>query len=384
MSGPLQAVSIVELAGIGPVPFAGMVLADLGASVIRVDRPDPGPLATAFGRDPTARSRRSVCIDLKQRAGLEVVLKLVGRADILIEGLRPGVAERLGVGPEACLELNPALVYGRMTGWGQFGPLSGTAGHDINYLSISGTLSAIGPAEMPMPPLNLVADYGGGAMLLLVGVLAALTHSRSTGRGQVVDAAMVDGSALLPAIVRGALAAGTWTEQRQANLLDGGAPFYRTYRTSDDGFVAVGALEPEFYAALLAGLELDSDGLPGQYDIDQWPRLASRLADTFGSRPRVYWEEVFAGTDACVTPVLSLSESLAHPHLVARKTFIEIGGVAQPAPAPRFSFSVLDTPREASVPGADTDPVLMELGYNEYEIGMLRRTGAVSGTSRED
>lgn len=376
--------SVVELAAIGPVPFAGMVLADLGADVIRIEPPDPGPLASTVSQDPTTRSRRSISINLKQQAGVNVLLDLAARADILLEGLRPGVAEGLGIGPDACFARNPALVYGRMTGWGQTGPLAGTAGHDINYLSISGTLSAIGPADLPMAPLNLVADYGGGAMLLLVGVLAASAHSSRTGQGQVVDAAMIDGSALLAAIVRGALAAGTWHEKRQANLLDGGAPFYRTYRTSDGEFVAVGALEPQFFAALLAGLGLEPEQMPGQYDRSQWSAMQETLADVIGSQPRKHWEEVFEGTDACVSPVLSLRESLSHPHVRARDTFLEVAGVIQPAPAPRFSATRPELPRPPVPPGTHTEEVLEELGYSEDDIGMLRRTGVVSGTFRED
>ncbi|MGH8927668.1 MAG: CaiB/BaiF CoA transferase family protein, partial [Acidimicrobiia bacterium] len=248
MSGPLEGVRVVELAGIGPVPFAGMVLADLGAEVVRIDRLEPGPIDGLFGSDPTGRSRRSIALNLKDSHAVEVALRLADTADILIEGYRPGVMERLGLGPEVCLVRQPTLVYGRMTGWGQSGPLSGTAGHDINYLAVSGNLSAIGPADRPHPPLNLVADYGGGAMLVLVGVLSALIHARTTGVGQVVDAAMVDGAALLASMFRGAVASGQWREGRESNLLDGGAPFYRTYQTADGGFVAVGALEPQFFA----------------------------------------------------------------------------------------------------------------------------------------
>jgi len=382
--GPLEGTNVVELAAIGPVPFAGMVLADLGADVIRIERPDPGPLASTFSQDPTTRSRRSISINLKHQAGVDVFLNLATKADILLEGLRPGVAERLGIGPDTCFARNPALVYGRMTGWGQTGPLARTAGHDINYLSISGTLSAIGTADLPMAPLNLVADYGGGAMLLLVGVLGAFTHASRCGQGQVVDAAMVDGSALLATIVRGALAAGTWHEKRQANLLDGGAPFYRTYRTSDGEFVAVGALEPQFFSALVAGLGLDPEQMPGQHQRRQWPAMQETLAEVFGSRPRKHWEEVFEGTDACVSPVLSLGESPSHPHIRARETFLEVAGVIQPAPAPRFSVTVPDRPRPPVPAGTHTNEVLEELGYSEDDIGMLRRTGAVSGTFMED
>ncbi len=375
--GPLAGVRVVELAGIGPVPFAGMVLSDLGAEVVRVDRLDPGPLAALFGPDPTARGRRSIALDLKQTAGVEVVLRLSGSAEVLIEGYRPGVAERLGLGPEECFARNPALVYGRITGWGQSGPLAATAGHDINYLAVSGNLSAIGPASRPYPPLNLVADYGGGAMLLLVGVLSALTHARSSGEGQVVDAAMVDGSALLASLVRGALASGAWVEGRESNLLDGGAPFYRTYRTRGGGFVAVGALEPQFFGALLTGLGIDLAEITDQYDRSGWGSMTARFEAEFALRTRAEWVERFSGTDACVSPVLSFTEALADSHLLARQTFLEIDGIVHPAPAPRFSRTPAAIPSGPVPAGSDTDRILDALGYSEAEIGMLRRQTAV-------
>ena len=377
--GPLAGVRVVELAGIGPVPFAGMVLADLGAEVVRVDRPNPRP--TISPHDPTARGKAAVVVDLKQAAGAEVVVRLAGACHILIEGNRPGVAERLGVGPEECLARNRALVYGRMTGWGQSGPLAPIAGHDINYLAVSGNLSAIGPPARPYPPLNLVADYGGGAMFLLVGVLAALLHARSTGEGQVVDAAMVDGSTLLAAAFRGLIAGGSWVEGRESNLLDGGAPFYRTYRTKDGSFVAVGALEPRFFAALLEGLEIDPAELPDQNDRPGWKTMSARFEAEFASRSRAEWVARFSGTDACVSPVWSFAEALEDNHLAARGTFVEIDGVSQPAPAPRFSLTPAPTPlgqnsglRQA---GGDTDRILGSLGYSEAEIGKLREQRAV-------
>ena len=377
--GPLAGVKVLELAGIGPVPFAGMVLADLGATVIRVDRPDPGPLASVVLPDPTARGKDAIVVDLKQAAGVEVVMRVVDASDVLIEGHRPGVTERLGLGPEDCLARNQKLVYGRMTGWGQSGPLASTAGHDINYLALSGNLAAIGPADRPTPPLNLVADYGGGAMLLLVGVLAALTHARSSGEGQVVDAAMVDGSALLATMFRGLLGSGGWVEQRESNLLDGGAPFYRTYATSDGGFVAVGALEPQFFDALTDGLGIRRAELADQYDREGWAKMSARFESTFASRTRAEWTEQFSGTDACVTPVLSFSESLLDSHLVARGTFLEIDGIAQPAPAPRFSRTPARIPPDSPTPDRilPTDRILGALGYSEREIGMLRRDRAV-------
>jgi alpha-methylacyl-CoA racemase len=324
-----------------------------------------------------------VVVDLKQAAGVEVVRRMAGSAAVLIEGHRPGVAERLGVGPEDCLARNPALVYGRMTGWGQAGPLAATAGHDINYLALSGSLAAIGPASRPYPPLNLVADYGGGAMLLLIGVLSALLHARSTGEGQVVDAAMVDGSALLATVFRSLLAAGDWVEGRESNLLDGGAPFYRTYRTGDGGFLAVGALEPAFFSDLLEGLGIDPSDVADQYDRTGWAAMSARFEERFASLSRGEWLERFRGTDACVSPVLTFSESLADEHLRARRTFVEVDGIPQPAPAPRFSRTPARTPGPsvdrvvAQDPVAATDRLLGILGYNRAEIGMLRRKRAV-------
>ena len=380
--GPLAGVNVVELAGIGPVPFAGMVLADLGAEVVRVDRPDPGPIAAISASDPTSRGKNSIVVDLKQTPGVEVALRLAGASDILIEGHRPGVAERLGLGPHECFARNPALIYGRMTGWGQTGPLAKTAGHDINYLAVSGNLAAIGPADRPLPPLNLVADYGGGAMLLLVGILAALTHARSSGEGQVVDAAMVDGSALLASVFRGLLGSGSWIEQRESNLLDGGAPFYRTYRTRDDGFMAVGALEPQFFAALLTGLGLDPADVGDQYDRSGWESMSTRIAAEFASRSRAEWVDRFSGTDVCVSPVLTFSESLTDPHLAARRTFLEIDGIPQPAPAPRFSRTPAPIPARGRLSSTDesmasVNRILATLGYSEAEVGMLRQQRAV-------
>jgi alpha-methylacyl-CoA racemase len=356
------------MAGIGPVPWAAMMLADLGAEVIRVDRPEEGPLAGLSRMDPTGRGRKSLRLDLKQSQAREVMERLVARSAVLIEGFRPGVMERLGLGPDFCLGVNPSLVYGRMTGWGQSGPLAPTAGHDITYLAVTGTLSAIGTPDQPLPPLNFIADYGGGAMLLLVGVLAALDHSTRTGEGQVVDAAMVDGVALLGAMIRGGLAAGWWREGRQRNLLDGGAPFYRTYRTADDQFVAVGALEPQFYRRLLEGLGLAGADLPPQHDQEGWPELAARFEAVFAGRPLAHWVEVFSGSDACVAPVHTLAEALTDPHLRARSTFLESGGISQPAPAPRFSVTPPSTDGVPVPAGAHTRQVLDLLGYSEGEI----------------
>ena len=371
VAGPLAGVRVVEMAGIGPIPFAGMMLADLGADVVRVDRMEAGPLADLSTMDPTRRGRRSLVLDLKHRDGREVALRLLAQSQMLIEGFRPGVMERLGLGPEDCHAVNPKLVYGRMTGWGQEGPRAGTAGHDITYMAVTGALSAIGPASQPIPPLNLVADYGGGAMLLLVGVLAALDHVRRGGDGQVVDAAMVDGVSLLTAMTRGGLAAGWWEDRRHHNLLDGGAPFYRTYQTADGGFVAVGALEPQFYLAFLIGLGLDGADLPAQYDRSGWPELAEGFAMKIKERTVGEWEEIFAGTDACVVPVLSLTEALTDPHLIARQTFMSGAGGSQPSPAPRFSATPAATDGIPIAVGSHTSEVLTQLGYTIEEIGKL-------------
>lgn len=337
-TGPLAGVRIVELAGIGPGPHAAMLLGDLGAEVVRIDRPGGLRIGSA-GRDPVLRGRRLLAADLKTPEGRQTVLRLVERADVLIEGYRPGVAERLGVGPEDCLARNPRLVYGRMTGWGQDGPLAGAAGHDINYISITGALHAIGrgDGERPVPPLNLVGDFGGGSMLLTVGVLAALLEARTSGLGQVVDAAMVDGVTSLLQMTWSMFGQGLWRDTPGSNLLDGGAPFYDTYTCADGRSVAVGAIEPQFYAALLAGLGIEPDDVPPQHDTRSWPDLRKRLTEAFLGRTRDEWTAVFDGTDACVTPVLALGEVASHPHIAARGTLQEHDGMPQPAPAPRFS-----------------------------------------------
>lgn len=375
-SGPLQGLRVIELAGLGPAPFCGMLLADFGAEVIRVDRVDrPGGL---FGdtSDVTGRGKLSVRIDLSSEAGVDVVLRLVESSDALIEGFRPGVAERLGVGPEVCLGRNPRLVYGRMTGWGQDGPLAGDAGHDINYIALAGVLGAIGTAETPVVPLNLVGDYGGGGMLLALGVVAALLRSSVSGDGQVVDAAMVDGAALLMAPLYGLAASGLWRPGRSVNLLDGSAPFYTTYMTSDGRHIAVGALEPKFYATLVQVLGLGDSGLPDQYDQARWPELRDAFAARFATRSRDEWAGMFAGTDACVAPVLDIDEAPRHPHNQARATFIDGPDLVQPGPAPRFSRTPAGAGEMPSF-GRDTDRVLDSLGYTPEEIGMLRRSRTV-------
>ncbi len=380
MSGPLEGVRIVELAGIGPGPFAGMMLADAGADVIRIDRAD-GPRSSVPERphvDLLNRGRRSVAVDLKHPDGVDLVLRLVEVADGLTEGFRPGVAERLGLGPEPCLERNPKLVYGRMTGWGQEGPLAPRAGHDIDYIAVAGALEPLGRAgDRPVPPLNLVGDFGGGGMLLAYGMVCALLAAGRTGEGQVVDAAMVDGAAALMTMVYMLRQAGVWRDERGTNLLDTGAHFYEVYQTADGGYLAVGAIEPQFYQALLVGLGLDGVELPRQMDREHWPEMKARFAQIFATKTRDQWEEVFAGTDACVAPVLGLAEAPEHPHNKARGTFVEVGGVLQPGPAPRFSRTPSSVRRPPPHPGQWGDEALTAWGVPAEEIAALRRAGAI-------
>ncbi|MFF3495377.1 CaiB/BaiF CoA transferase family protein [Streptomyces sp. NPDC002795] len=358
--GPLAGVRVVELAGIGPGPFAAMLLADLGADVVRVDRPGGNALGVPPEYDVTNRNKRSVIVDLKAEDGAERVLRLAARADVLIEGYRPGVAERLGVGPEECHRRNAKLVYGRMTGWGQEGPLAQRAGHDIGYIALTGALGMTGqPDRPPVAPANLLGDYAGGSLYLVVGILAALHHARDTGTGQVVDAAIVDGTAHLSTMIHGMLAAGGWQDRRAANLLDGGAPFYGTYETADGKHMAVGALERQFYAefAELLGLGEVADA---RGDLGRWDELRAAVAARFKERTRDEWTAVFEGSDACVAPVLSLGEAPHHPHLAARGTFIEHGGLTQPAPAPRFSGTPTSVRSGPARPGADTEDVALD------------------------
>ncbi|GLZ15953.1 CoA transferase [Actinomadura sp. NBRC 104425] len=361
MGGPLQGVRVVEIASAAPAPFACMLLGDLGAEVLRVGRASRRRPDERRRVDPLARGRRTVEVDLKSAQGVQVVRRLAAQADVLVEGFRPGVAERLGIGPQDCHAVNPRLIYGRMTGWGQTGPLADRAGHDINYISVAGALEPIGrKGRRPVPPLNLVGDFGGGGMLLAFGIVAALYERDRSGTGQVVDAAMVDGAALLTAFLHGVMASGEWSAERGTNLLDGGAPFYDTYETADGRHVSVGALERRFYAQLLDGLGLDPADLPPQYDRSRWPELRARLAEAFRSRTRDEWEKAFAGTDACVTPVLTPEEATRHPHAVARQGFVEVDGVLQPAPAPRFPArpprprrpALTTAPRRRCAPGA--------------------------------
>jgi len=379
--GPLAGLRVLEVASIGPGPFCGMLLGDMGADVIRVDRPGPDPLQTI---DPLRRNRRSIAINLKREAGVQALLRLVEGADALIEGFRPGVAERLGIGPDVCRQLNPRLVYGRVTGWGQEGPLAQAAGHDLNYIALSGALHAFGPqGQPPVPPLNLLGDFGGGGMLLAFGVVCALLEARSSGRGQIVDAAMLDGVNSLMAMFHGFRAAGIFDEQPGTHFLSGAAHFYSTYETRDGKYIAVAALEPAFYAQLvrLAGLDPARFGPHGLGTIPasnpEWPCLKAELAEVFRSRTRDEWCELLEGTDACFAPVLSVSEASRHPHNVARRAFVTVNGVLQHAPAPRFSGTVPAEPKAPAAIGADSRAILAEAGFDSSEIGDLLAAGAV-------
>jgi alpha-methylacyl-CoA racemase len=377
--GPLQGVRILEIAGIGPGPFAAMMLADMGAEVLRLDRLGGSRGPAGAPANILDRGRRSVALDLKQPDAIELVLRLVEGADGLIEGFRPGVMERLGLGPDVCLARNPRLVYGRMTGFGQDGPYASMAGHDINYIALAGVLDHIGRrGEPPVPPLNLVGDFGGGGMFLAFGVVCALLEASRSGQGQVVDAAMVDGSAVLMAIMHGLRAMGFWTEERGTNILDTGAHFYDVYETADGRYVSIGSLEPQFYAELLrlTGLEGEPD-LPAQMDRTAWPAMKERLATIFKARTRDEWCRIMEGTDVCFAPVLSMTEAPEHPHNQSRETFVEVDGVVQPAPAPRFSRTPPQISGPPSAPGADTDAALADWGVAEDEIAKLRSVGAI-------
>lgn len=366
----LDGIRVIEMAGIGPGPHAAMLLGDLGADVVRIDRPTPATEMIDPADDYLLRNRRSIVADLRDPAQLEEVLALVQRADVLMEGYRPGVAERLGVGPDECLRRNPRLVYGRMTGWGQEGPLSRTAGHDINYIALSGALSLIGRSgDKPLAPLNLAGDFGGGSLYLVIGILAALLERERSGRGQVIDAAMVDGSSSLIAMYWALAERGRWSPRRGTNVTDGGAPFYDTYRCADGRYVAVGAVEPKFYAQLLDRLGLDPAALPDQMDESKWPVMRELFAEVFMSRDRDVWASVFAGSDACVTPVLGLSEAAEDPHLRARGTIDRTLGQNQPAPAPRFSRSSAPDLTPPPVPGGDRESVLREWGVTAPASG---------------
>lgn len=376
--GPLAGVRIVEIASLAPAPFGCMLLADLGAEVVRVGRLGGEP-ALALPTGPLDRGRRSIAVDLKTAGGVGVVRRLADEADVFVEGFRPGVAERLGIGPDDLTARNPRLVYGRMTGWGQRGPLSARAGHDINYVAIAGALEPIGRAgEAPHPALNLIADFAGGGAFLAIGILAALYERAASGLGQIVDAAMVDGASALMSFVHGMHAAGRWSEVRGTNLLDGGAPFYDTYETADGRFVAVGAIEPLFYRRLLDTLGIDPEALTDQHDPGGWPLMRSRFAAAFASRTRDEWTAVFADSDACVSPVLAPWEAHEHPHHRERGSFVEVGGTIQPAPAPRFSRSVAPAPVEMDRGGRDVALTLADWGFDAAEAAALIARGTVA------
>ncbi|WP_448560283.1 CaiB/BaiF CoA transferase family protein [Tistrella mobilis] len=375
--GPLQGIRVIEIAGLGPGPFCAMLLADLGADVLRIER------ATGSGLfdpkfDLSNRGKRSVVLDLKKPEGVAAVLKLVESADILTEGFRPGVMERLGLGPDICLARNPKLVYGRMTGFGQTGPLAKVAGHDINYIAMSGALHAIGGPDKPVPPLNLVGDFGGGALYLAFGLMAALIEAGRSGKGQVVDATMIDGAASLMTMMYGMAAAGSWDDRRSANLVDGGAHFYDTYETADGRHVSIGSIEPQFYAELIRLAGLDPAEFAAQNDKAEWPRMKARLVEVFKTKTRDEWCSLMEGSDVCFAPVLSMFEAPEHPHNRERGTFIEVDGVVQPGPAPRFSRTTPGRPTPPPAPGAHTDQGLADWGFSADEIAALKASGAAA------
>lgn len=372
MSGPLNGIKVIELAGIGPGPYAGQLLADMGADVIVVDRPGGGAKAV------DGRGKRSIVMDLRNPQAIAALLKMVATADVLIEGLRPGVTERLGVGPEACHAMNPKLVYGRMTGWGQQGPWSKMAGHDINYISMTGVLNAIGKdGQPPVPPLNMVGDFGGGSMFLVTGILAALLARQTTGKGDIVDAAIIDGTHSLMSFVYGMAGLGAWQNKREANLLDGAAPFYRCYTASDGKFVAVGCIEPQFFAAMMEKLPVDLEAYGGQHDRSKWAAQHAFLEGVFASKTRDEWDAIFAGTDACVTPVLDYDEAPNHPANAGRNTHVKAGNWTHPQVAPRFAAYELAHDFAIATKGGDHANVLGEAGFSENEIAALVDGGAV-------
>jgi alpha-methylacyl-CoA racemase len=383
--GPLAGFRIIEMAGIGPAPFAAMLFADMGAEVIRVDRREATDLGIP-GREPKFdvlhRGRRSVAVDVKAEAGREIVKRLAAKADAIIEGFRPGVMERLGLGPDVLIAINPKLVFGRMTGFGQEGPLSQAAGHDIDYIALAGVLHCIGrKGEAPVPPLNLVGDFGGGGMFLAFGVVCALLEAQRSGKGQVVDAAMVDGSATLMALMYGMYSQGGWKDERGVNVLDTGAPWYNTYRTKDGKWLAVGAIEKRFYEEFVERLGLNMSELPRQHDHKGWPDLHRVFAEAIASKTRAEWERIFEGSDACVAPILSLGEVAEHPHNAARATFARRDGVLQPSPAPRFSRTVPEMGAPPRRPGADTESVLADFGFAAAEIDTLKKAGVIGAAA---
>ena len=384
MAGPLEGIKVIEMAGIGPGPMCAMLLADLGAEVVRIDRVQSAGLG--LPRDPRGdllnRGRRSVAVDLKATTGVDVVLRMVERADALIEGFRPGVMERLGVGPAPCFERNPKLVYGRMTGWGQHGPLAHAAGHDINYIALTGALNAIGrEGEPPLHPLNLVGDFGGGALYLAMGVLAGVIEAQRSGQGQVIDCAMIDGAASLMTLFYGMKHMNRWNDQRGTNAIDGGSHFYNVYETLDGKFVAIGSIEPKFYAELLEKIGLDAAALPAQQDPTSWRAMTQRFTEIFRSKTRDEWCRIMEGSDVCFAPVLDLDESLRHPHNQARGTFVSVNGVAQPGPAPRFSRTPCAIGKPPSVPGEDSLSVLSDWGFSDAALETLSHAGVVKQIS---
>lgn len=379
MMGPLKGIKIIEFAGIGPAPFCAMMLSDLGAEVIRIDRKNGlHESIAARSRNPVDRGRRSLAVDLKKIEGITMVLRLISQADGLLEGYRPGVMERLGLGPDVCMERNERLIYGRMTGWGQTGPLAKAAGHDINYIALTGALHAMGRhGEAPAPPLNLVGDYGGGGMLLAIGMLAGLLEARSSGKGQIIDAAMTDGSATLMTLFYGLKGAGMWTNRRGSNLLDGGAHFYDTYACSDGRFIAIGAIEPQFYALLLQRCGITDPAFNDQLEPNQWASLKEKLAALFLTRTRADWCALLDNTDACFAPVLDMDEAPLHPHNKARGTFITRDGMVQPAPSPRFSRTPPEVKLSPPMPGQHTQEILQDWGFSAKEIDSLGASGAI-------
>jgi alpha-methylacyl-CoA racemase len=378
--GPLDGIKVIEIAGIGPGPFCAMLLADMGAEVIRVDR--AGQVADEVPDGPDLdllnRSRKSIGVDLKNPDGVETILRLVESADAIIEGFRPGVAERLGIGPEDCMARNPKLIYGRMTGWGQTGPYAATAGHDINYIALSGVLGTLGRAgEAPMPPINLIGDFGGGGMLLALGVCAALVETASSGEGQVIDAAMTDGSALLATMVHSFIAMGIWNDERGTNLLDTGAPFYDAFECADGEYISLGSIEPQFYAELMRITGLENEGMARQHDRSNWGANKAKIAETIKAKTRDEWSELMEGSDVCFAPVLSPQEAYVHPHNVERETFVEVAGVMQPAPAPRFSRTPATISSPPPHPGQHTDETLESWGFGADDLATLRDSGAI-------
>jgi len=377
--GPLAGIKIIEMKGIGPGPYAGQVMADLGAEVIVVERASkPNSIAPPSAMDVNARGKKSIALDLRTDQGLEALLTLVEKADVIFEGNRPGVAERLGFGPDVCLARNPKIIYGRMTGWGQSGPLAHSAGHDFNYISLTGVAAAIGTKDQPVPPLNLVGDYAGGSMFLVIGILSALLEMKTSGKGQVIDTAITDGSAHLMSMFYTIANLGAWQPARESNLLDGGVPYYRAYETADGKHLSVGSIEPQFFAELILLSGMPEDFIQDQNNPARWSEIESTFNATFKSKTRDQWADIFEGSDACVTGILDYTEAAKHPHNIARGTYVEVNGQQQPAPAPQFSRSHCDIPAAPSAEGADTREVLADWGFDQVTIQALADSGALS------